>query len=174
MSLPPQGFALPVCKVAFFPTRKNQSKVSERNLKKKPWTLPQFKAQSHSQSAVTWKAFGCSSALHICRVCPRVRVLSQTWCHYLSRKAGNEKETWLFSRGRKLTIINSNQMMLPPSPAWDLQLEDSSQRCISSPPVDWTFCKPGCSQFASFHLGNISQRTRVDSFPVDAMFTPAS
>lgn len=38
-------------------------------------------------SFFTWMAFGCSSALHICKVCPKEHGSSQTWCHCSSRRA---------------------------------------------------------------------------------------
>lgn len=59
---------------------------------------------------------------------------------------------------------------IPPSPAWDPQPAGSSQRCTSSPPVDWTSCTPGCSRCVSSRLGKTGHRSHPRSLPANDLW----
>lgn len=124
---------------------------------------------------VTWKAFGCSSALHICKAYPKERGPSQTWCRCSSRRAfklkkNKQNKTPESENKLSLSLLKPIFFSVPLSPASDPLPVNSSQRCTSFPPVDWTSCKPGCNQYAFSHLERTAQRNHLDSFPVGTMF----
>ncbi len=86
------------------------------------------------------------------------------------KKKHGSLRTKLRNQANKSPLKTKLKFSLPPSPALDPQPVNSSQRCTSFPPVGWTSCKPGCSQYASSHLGKTAQRNRHDSFSAATMF----